>query len=156
VEQKVDREGIDAWFDRITKTLSREQVADLKKKFTTTDQLNKAQQKVKAIAWDLSEHFRDTWQGTPYKAQLVAPNKATALLYKDFLDEFGLVSSEVLISGPDQREGHDDVYAQNEDRIQAFWAATMEKHRSEKEYNRNVINAFLYADKPEIIIVVDK
>jgi type I restriction enzyme R subunit len=156
VEQKVDREGIDAWFERITKTLSREQVADLKKSFTTTDQLNKARQKVMAIAWDISEHFRDTWQGTPYKAQLVAPNKTTALLYKELLDEFGLVSSEVLISGPDQREGHDDIYTESENRVQAFWAAMMDKHGSEKEYNRNVINAFLYADSPEIIIVVDK
>jgi type I restriction enzyme R subunit len=156
VEQKVDREGIDAWFDRITKSLSREQVADLKKKFTTTDQLNKARQKVMAIAWDISEHVRDTWQGTPYKAQLVAPNKATALLYKEFLDEFGLVSSEVLISGPGEREGYGDIYSENEDRVQAFWKAMMDKHGSEKEYNRNVINAFLYGDKPEIIIVVDK
>jgi type I restriction enzyme R subunit len=156
VEQKVDREGIDAWFDRITKMLSRDQVADLKKKFTTTDQLNKARQKVMAIAWDISEHFRDVWQDTPYKAQLVAPNKATALLYKEFLDEFGMVSSEVLISGPDQREGHDDIHSQNEDRVQTFWAAVMDRHGSEKEYNRNVINAFLHADKPEIIIVVDK
>lgn len=156
VEQKVDREGIDAWFDRITKTLTRDQVADLKKKFTTTDQLNKARQKVMAVAWDISEHFRDTWQGTPYKAQLVAPNKATALMYKDFLDEFGMVSSEVLISGPDQREGHNDIHSQNEDRVQAFWAAMMDKHGTEKRYARNVIDAFLYADKPEIIIVVDK
>ena len=42
--------------------------------------------------WDISEHFRDNWQGTPYKAQLVAQDKATALLYKRFLDEFGMVS----------------------------------------------------------------
>src|SRR3954452_12257135 len=82
VEQFVDSRGIDAWFERITAKLSREQAADLKRKFTTTDQLNKAQQKVKAIAWDVSEHFRANWQGTPYKAQLVAPNKTTALLYK--------------------------------------------------------------------------
>ena len=58
-----------------------------------------------AIAWDISKHFSQTWKGTPFKAQLVAPDKATALLYKRFLDEFGKVTSEVLISGPDEREG---------------------------------------------------
>jgi len=156
VEQTVDRKGIDAWFDRITSRLSREQAADLKKKFTTTDQLNKARQKVMAIAWDISEHFRDAWQRTPYKAQLVAPNKATALLYKEFLDEFAMVSSEVLMSGPDQREGHDDIYAENEDRVQAFWKAMMDRYGTEKEYNRQIINAFKHGDRPEIIIVVDK
>jgi len=156
VEQKVDREGIDAWFERITADLSRDQVADLKKKFTTTDQLNKARLKVMAVAWDVSVHFRDTWQGTRYKGQLVAPNKTTALLYKEFLDEFGMVSSEVLISGPDQREGHDDIYTESEDRIQTFWKAMMEKFGSEHRYNLQIVDAFKYGEKPEIIIVVDK
>ena len=35
VEQRVDREPLDRWFDIITRTLSKEQKADLKKKFTT-------------------------------------------------------------------------------------------------------------------------
>jgi len=156
VDQKVDTESIDAWFDRITEHLTREQKADLKKKFTSTDQLNKARQKVMRIAWDVGEHYRDTWQGTPYKAQLVAQDKATALLYKTFLDDFGLVSSEVLISGPDEREGEDDVHEASTDVVKAFWKRMMAKYGSEKEYNRQVISGFKNADQPEIIIVVDK
>lgn len=156
VDQKVDTEAVDAWFDRITENLTREQKADLKKKFTSTDQLNKAQQKVMRIAWDAGEHYRDNWQGTPYKAQLVAQDKATALLYKKFLDDFGLVSSEVLISGPDEREGEDDVHEESTDEVKAFWKKMMAKYASEKEYNRQVISAFKNADQPEIIIVVDK
>jgi type I restriction enzyme R subunit len=156
VEQVVDARGIDAWFDRITKDLTREQAADLKRKFASTDQLNKTRQKVKAVAWDIGEHFRRNWQGTPFKGQLVAPNKTTALLYKEFLDEFGVVSSEVLISAPDTREGHDDVFAESADKVQAFWRGVIEKYGGEREYNRQVINAFKYGDRPEIIIVVDK
>ncbi len=156
VEQYVDSEGIDSWFERITANLSREQAADLKKKFSTTDQLNKAEQKVMAIAWDISVHFRDNWQGTGFKGQLVAQDKATALLYKKYLDEFGMVSSEVLISGPDEREGEEDIYEENKLAVQRFWKATMQKFGSEKEYNKQVINAFKNAEHPEIIIVVDK
>lgn len=156
VDQKVDTESVDAWFDRVTGNLTREQKADLKKKFASTDQLNKAQQKVMRIAWDVSEHFRDNWQGTPYKAQLVAQDKATALLYKKFLDDFGLISSEVLISGPDEREGEDDVHEESTDEVKAFWKKMMAKYGSEKEYNRQVISAFKNADQPELIIVVDK
>lgn len=63
VEQKVDSESIDSWFEKITEKLSKEQSADLKKKFATTDQLNKAQQKVMRIAWDISKHFRDKLAG---------------------------------------------------------------------------------------------
>ncbi|HHL34368.1 MAG TPA: type I restriction endonuclease subunit R [Desulfobulbaceae bacterium] len=156
VEQHVDSEGIDSWFERITANLSREQAADLKRKFSTTDQLNKAEQKVMAIAWDISVHFRDNWQGTGFKGQLVAQDKATALLYKKYLDEFGMVSSEVLISGPDEREGEEDIYEENKLAVQRFWKATMQKFGSEKEYNKQVINAFKNAEHPEIIIVVDK
>ncbi len=154
--QYVDSKGIDAWFDKITANLSQEQAADLKRKFSTTDQLNKAEQKVMAIAWDISEHFRDNWQGTGFKGQLVAQDKATALAYKKYLDEFGMVSSEVLISGPDEREGEEDLYEENKLAVQRFWKATMQKYGSEREYNKQVINAFKHAEHPEIIIVVDK
>lgn len=166
VDQKVDTESVDAWFDRITENLTKEQKRDLKKRFASTDPLNKARQKVMRIAWDVSEHYRDNWQGTPYKAQLVAQDKATALLYKKYLDDFGLVSSEVLISGPDEREGEDDVHeaakdkddetAKDKEKVKAFWATMMARYASEKEYNRQIISAFKNASQPEVMIVVDK
>lgn len=156
VEQHVDSAGIDAWFDKITANLSKEQATDLKKKFSTTDQLNKAAQKVMAIAWDISTHYRDNWQGTGFKGQLVTQDKATALTYKKYLDEFGMVSCEVLISGPDEREGEEDLYKENKLAVQRFWKAAMQKYGSEREYNKQIINAFKHAEHPEVIIVVDK
>ena len=39
------------------------------------------------IARDISEHFRRYWQGTGFKAQLVAPSKAAAVRFKEVLDE---------------------------------------------------------------------
>jgi type I restriction enzyme R subunit len=156
VEQKVDSASVDSWFEKITAKLSQEQANDLKKKFATADQLNKAEQKVMRIAWDISEHFRDNWQGTPFKAQLVTQDKETALLYKKYLDEFGMVSSEVLISGPDTREGESDIYKENKEIINRFWKVMMDKYGTEKEYNRQIINAFKHGTAPEIIIVVDK
>jgi type I restriction enzyme R subunit len=156
VEQQVDRKTIDRWFDQLTAKLTVEQRADLKKKFASTDQLNKAEQKVKEIAFDIGIHFRDNWQGTPYKAQLVTQDKSTALLYKKYLDEFGLVSSEVLISGPDDREGNEEVDEENLPAVVVFWKKMMAKHGSEDQYNKNVINSFKHGEHPEIIIVVDK
>ncbi len=155
-EQKVDAESIDSWFDKITEKLTKEQIADLKKKFATTDQLNKAEQKIMRIAWDISEHFKNNWQDTPFKGQLVTQGKETALLYKKYLDEFGMVSSEVLISGPDEREGEEDIYKENKEEVVHFWKAMMAKYGSEKEYNKQIINAFKYGETPEIIVVVDK
>ncbi len=160
IEQNVDRAKVDRSFDLITERLSLKQKADLKKKFSTTDQLNQAEQKIREVALDISLHWRGSWQGLPqgYKAQLVAPSKRAALLYKKYLDEWGMVSSEVLISGPDEREGYDETDTDEEDlpAIVAFWRKMMARYGSEEAYNKNLINAFKSGETPEIIIVVDK
>lgn len=156
VEMSVDAKAIDSWFDKVTENLVREQQADLKRKYSTANQLNKAEQRVKRIAFDVSLHFRENWQGTPFKGQLVAPDKATALKYKQFLDEFGMVRSEVLISAPDDREGETDVFEENKEAVVRFWKSMMDKHGSPKGYQDNLINAFKYGDDLEIIIVVSK
>ena len=156
VDQKVDAGAIDPWFNRITERLTESQIADLKSKYSTNDQLNKAAQKVQRIAWDISIHFRDNWQGTAFKGQLVCSDKATALLYKKFMDEFDIVSTEVLISHPDDREGEEDLFKENVQEVQKFWKAMMSKYGSEREYNKQIINGFKHGEFPEIIIVVDK
>lgn len=160
VEQDVDRVPIDQWFERYTRGLSAEQVADLKRKYATADQLGRTEQTVKRTAWDISEHFSRTFSGTGLKGQLVTPSKADALLYKKYLDEFGLVSSEVLISPPDDREGHDEinVVRDGSDRpnVNDFWKQMMARFGDESRYQKSLIQAFKTAEQPEIIIVVDK
>lgn len=159
VPQIVDREQIDRWFERITATLSRGQAADLKRKFSSTSQLNKAEQKVAAIAWDASAHFvNNGWKGV-FKGQLVAPDKATALLYKKHFDECGLVTTNVLISAPDDREGDDDVHTENQNEVVKFWRATVGpagRFKDEADYNKILIQKFKYGEEPDIIIVVAK
>ncbi len=83
-------------------------------------------------------------------------DKATALLYQKYLAEFGMVSSDVLISGPDDREGNEEVDEENLPAVQQFWKKMMARHGSEVRYNKNLINGFKSGDDPEIIIVVDK
>lgn len=156
VELSVQRTAIDEWFKKITTGLTDEQKTDLKRKFARADQLNRAEQKIMAISWDISTHFASTWQGTGFKAQLVADRKATALQYKHYLNEFDMVASEVLISAPQVSEGEDDIYGETSEPIEVFWKSMMDKYGNEKEYNRQLINAFKHGDEPEIIIVVDK
>ena len=111
VEMVQDKDAIDLWFERHTQGLTVEQKADLKKKYARAEMLNKADKVIYMRAFDISEHYRSNWQGTPFKAQLVAPNKLSALRYHEFLDEFGHVTSEVIISPPDTREGFEEVEA---------------------------------------------
>jgi type I restriction enzyme R subunit len=157
VPQKVDKNAIDNWFEKVTIGLTKDQKADLKRKFSTERQLNKATQKVRMVAWDVSMHYMSSYQGTGMKGQLVTPFKETALKYKNFMDEFGLVQTEVLISGPDVKEGEDsNVVSEKSETVKAFWDEMMDRFGSEKNYNKQLINAFKHGDSPEIIIVVDK
>ncbi len=156
VPQTVHGGVIDKFFDKICEPLTEYQIVDIKKKFSRADELNQAEQRIYSIAWDISLHFRDNWQGTEFKAQLVAPRKRIAILYKKFLDEIGYVSSEVLITSPDTREGEETAYGETSNSELAFWKKMMDEHGTAKRYETNVINRFKNDDKPEIIIVVDK
>ena len=67
----------------------------------------------------------------------MAPDKASALRYKAFLDELGNVTCEVIISPPDEREGFDEVDAEeSSDAVVAFWQRMMKRFGSEKAYNK--------------------
>ncbi|MEP0712824.1 MAG: type I restriction enzyme endonuclease domain-containing protein, partial [Algoriphagus sp.] len=130
--------------------------ADFKRKFSRADQINSAEQRIYVTCWDISRHFRDNWQGTGFKGMLVCDKKLSAIKYKEILDEIGLVSSEVLISPIDDREGEDNAYEQSSDKVQRFWKKMMQEHGSAKKYESQVISRFQNLPDPEIIIVVDK
>ena len=155
-KQNVNETPIDKFFSLVSEPLTEYQKADLKKKFSRADQLNGAEQKIYAIAWDISLHYRDNWQSTPFKAQLVCDKKVNAIRYNDFLKEIGLVTSEVLISSIDEREGEDSAYEKSSEKENQFWKKMMDEHGNSKKYEKNLINRFKNHPSPEIIIVVDK
>ena len=156
VEQQISGGAIDVWFDKISKGLTDQQRADLKRKFSRMTALAKTTQAIRAKAFDISEHYRMHWQGTPFKAQLVAPSKAAAVRFKDVLDEIGHVTSEIIISPPDENEGNEEVDKQSKDLVRKFWDQMMKRYKTEDEYNRHIIDAFKGSGDPEILIVVSK
>ena len=98
------------------------------------DALSKTGQAIRAKAFDISEHFRQHWQGTGFKAQLVAPSKAAAVRFKDVLDEIGHVTSEIIISPPDDNEGNEEVDKESKDLVRGFWARMMARYYPEFEW----------------------
>jgi type I restriction enzyme R subunit len=156
VEMEQNKEAIDRWFERHTEGLTKEQKADLKRKYARAEMLNKADQVIYMRAFDISEHYRATWQGTGFKAQLVAPGKAAALKYHEHLVNIGFVSSEVVISAPDTREGYEETDEEPTDEVVKFWQKMMKRYGSEEEYNKQIINQFKNGSEPEILIVVSK
>ncbi|SIS91625.1 type I restriction endonuclease subunit R [Phaeovulum vinaykumarii] len=156
VEQQVSGNVIDRWFEKISEGLTESQKRDLKRKFSRMDALSKTDQAIRAKAFDISEHFRQHWQGTGFKAQLVAPSKAAAVRFKEVLDEIGHVSSAIIISPPDENEGNEEIDQESKDLVRGFWSKMMARYKTEEEYNRQSIDAFKGSGDPEILIVVSK
>ena len=155
--QSVNASPIDTFFGMVSEPLTEYQKADIKKKFARYDHLNSAEQKMRMIAWDISYHFRDNWQGkTPFKGQLVCDRKENAIKYKEYLDEIGIVSSDVLISAIDEREGEESAYEKSTEKENRFWKKMLDEHGNSKSYEKNIISRFKNQKDPEIIIVVDK
>ncbi|MER8816446.1 HsdR family type I site-specific deoxyribonuclease [Mesorhizobium sp. M0965] len=152
----VNAEAIDKWFDKITMGLSDKQQSDLKKKFATRGSVYRAGNRIDLIAWDIATHFSQNFKelGTGLKAQLATDGKLSAIRYKQALDATGLVTSAVIISPPDTREGHEDTDEVKTPEVQKWWAANV--GNDAEGYERRVIEDFATPGRPDILIVVDK
>ena len=155
-EMRQDKKAMDLWFERHTADLSEAQKADLKREHARIESLNKVDRVVNMRAYDISNHYKDRWQGTGFKGQLAAPDKATALKYHQYLKKHGKVSSEMIISPPDMRKGHKEVEDESTSEVVRFWKKMMERYGSESNYVKTITDRFKDERHPEIIIVVDK
>ena len=157
VPQTVDSPNLDRYFERVTRKLSDEQKADLKRKLSRADEINKVETRIRMIALDIIQHWEDNWSGRGFKAQLVAPDKATAVLYQKFLHQYSDIKNDVIISAPDTREDHSDIDESNISTVQDFWKKMMARFgNSEQKYNDEIVAAFKGSEGPEILIVVSK
>jgi type I restriction enzyme R subunit len=67
-----------------------------------------------------------------------------------------MVTSEVVISPPDTREGNEEVDEAKTPEVEAFWKRMMARYRTEEAYIREIKEDFSRADGFEVLIVVDK
>jgi type I restriction enzyme R subunit len=149
-ELNVNEPPIDRYFDCIASTLSDEGKKELKRKFSRLGIVHKSEQV-------LSEHFSKNFKGTPFKGLLVAPGKETAIRYHQIMREIGMITTEVLISPPEMREGVEDVHEEVTGPVQQFWKAMMDRFgNSPERYETTLKNQFKKQANPEILIVVDK
>ena len=152
----VNRKPIDDYFELISRDLNDKEKADLKKRFARADQISEAEQRLQMIAIDVSEHFTNTWKGTGFKGQLTAPSKEAAIRLHRFFQEIGKVTTEVVISPPDTREGVEEPQHAADSIVLQFWDGMMKRFGNADRYQKQIIDQFKNGDIPEIIIVVDK
>ena len=145
---------IDAWFERITEGLTERQKADLKKKFAQKGHIYQADGRIELIAHDISQHF-SRYISAGMKGQLATDSKLSAITYKKHLDAIALVSSAVVISPPDSREGYEAVDESQVPEVQQWWSENVGR-QSDSAYTKEVIRGFAEEAEPQLLIVVDK
>ncbi|MEA2235830.1 MAG: type restriction enzyme subunit [Thermoanaerobaculia bacterium] len=165
VEQQVNKDPLDLWFERLAKSLTAEQKVDLKKRWSRADVLPQIDPFVRVVAWDVYEDFKRNWKGTGFKAMLVAPRKETAIQYREILRKLAEVDGEtggepitceVIISAPQERENEDEPEESGSPKVNAFWSQMMEAWGDEEQYNERIIERFKDTDQIDILIVVSK
>ncbi len=155
VEQNVDEANIDLWFDQVTKKLNDAQKVDLKNKWSTIKRLASTDARIKRIALDINLHFIEGYKNTGFKAMLACNFKKDAIRYQKCFEQFGDLTTAVVISAPDMREGNDEVDESTDDVVVAFWNKMMEQYGNADDYEETIKNKFIDGEI-DILIVCSK
>ena len=155
----INQEAVNRWFDKITAGLSQTQSSDLKQKFASKRAIYGAANRIELIAWDIASHFDLNIKQLDLglKGQVATDSKLDAVRYKRALDETGLVTSAVVISPPDTREGNSEVDEDTLPEVQKWWKQNIADRKLDPEqYEKDVIADFGSEGDPDLLIVVDK
>lgn len=152
----INEKAIDNWFEKITVGLSDKQKSDLKKKFGTKGPVYGSDNRIALIALDIATHFKSNFKNMDLglKGQVATDSKRSAIRYKKALDATGLVTSAIVISPPDTREGHSEVDETELPEVLQWWKDNVKGDPD--DYERQVIEDFGTEGRPDILIVVDK
>lgn len=159
VEQTVNRAAIDKRIKMITRNLNDKQSVMLKQKWAKFENIASSEQRIRLIADDIYVHFTKFYRGnnkTPFNAILATNSKFDAIRYKEAFDEFHDISTAVVISPPDQREGYEEVDEEPKDRVLKFWNKMIVGYKDAQQYEDAIKDEFVYGDDLDLLIVVDK
>ena len=158
--QDVNQKALDKGFSVASEGLTDYQKADLKKKFSKAKLIEKTEQRIEEVARDISDHFEKNWgkdnkgEKSGFKGMVVTPDKLTAVKYKAAFDEIGKITTEVIMSSPDDREGYEDAYEDSSDEVVSFWKKMKSKYGN--DFENGLIQQFKKTDYPDLLIVVHK
>jgi len=157
----INKKQIDKGFERLAAPLNEEAQKDLKRKFATIGKIYESDHVIEEIAFDISKHYRENWQGTGFKAQLAVPRIDTAIKYQKYFEaqsKIGTkINTRVVFTPPDSRQNNDDVWSETTSESRKYWEQILKRFNDQDSYETWVIDRFKEpSDDVEIIIVVSK
>ncbi len=155
VDQNVDEENIDLWFNQVTKRLNPAQRADLRDKWSSMKRLASTEARIKRIALDINLHFVEGYKNTGFKAMLACNYKRDAIRYLKCFDQFDDLTAAVVISAPDMREGSEEVDESTDNVVVDFWNRMMAQYGNADDYEDTIKNKFIDGEI-DILIVCSK
>ncbi|MGR6129118.1 type I restriction endonuclease subunit R [Paenibacillus sp. SER-28] len=158
VDQTVNQKAIDTRLEMITRNLNEKQKDEVMKKWSQFERIASSNQRISMVAFDINQHFLDNYktQGSQFKAMLATNSKIEAIRYLEAFEELGDLNCAVVISPPDQREGHEAVDEVSRDKVINFWNRMMNRYGDEESYEDAIKEDFIDGDEIELLIVVDK
>ena len=111
--------------------------------------------RIKRIALDVNLHFTEGYKNTGFKAMLACNSKKDAIRYQKCFEQFGDLTTEVIISAPDMREGNEEVDESTDDLVVSFWGRMMERYGNADDYEESIKNKFIDGEI-DILIVCSK
>lgn len=95
---QVEGESLDALFERFFRENSPEEREAIKSKYATEAAIAGAPKRVERICLDIIDHFERFIYPNCFKAQIVAVNRETAVLYKETLERLNAPSAALVMS----------------------------------------------------------
>ena len=93
-------ETLDRLFDAMFGNEPSAVQAQLRRRYANKETVAGAVRRIEMIALDIAEHFRSRVRPNGFKAQVVAPSRAAALRYADFLNSFGRKAYPIITTVP--------------------------------------------------------
>ena len=138
-ELRIEGGNLDWLFEREFSDRTKEERAQIQKKFATPQALAEAPKRVTAICQDLIEHFEQAIAPNGFKAQLAVGSRDAAVTYYDTITRLRGPSTAVVISA---RHNDKEKFA---------------PHTKTQKQIDDLVDAFCDADQePQILIVCDR
>ena len=128
-------ETLDRIFDALFSEETEEERALIRRRYANKETVAEAEQRIEMIALDIAQHFTKHVRPNGFKAQVVAPTRASAMRYFEHLRNFGLRANPIITA--DRNDGTEFDAARDLDQEQ-------------------ITNAFVDpVGEPEVLVVVD-